>query len=196
MPLPRRQPFRNVHLNPHIKVAPSASAKAWQSLSAQSEHRIRLGAGGHVDRNLTIERRHVDAGAEHGVDDLDRFDPVEIATMSLEARIVSRADNDEEIAGRQPGPSAGIRGPARAAPCPLPRQREYAPSVFPRGETLPLPLHSGQGVSMMLPRPPHSGQVVICCRLTPPLRWLRTSWPLPSHLGQVRGFVPALAPDP
>jgi hypothetical protein len=97
-----RQPFRNVHLHPHVQVASSASAEAWQPLSAQSEHRIRLRAGGQVDGDLTIEGRYVDAGVEHSVDDIDCFNPVEIATMSLKAWIVSGADHDEEVARRQP----------------------------------------------------------------------------------------------
>ncbi len=49
---------------------------------------------------------------------------------------------------------------------------------------------------MMTPRPRQAGQGLICWTTTPPLPCRRTSWPLPLHLSQLLGCVPAFVPVP
>jgi hypothetical protein len=51
---------------------------------------------------VTVEQRRLDADAEGGVDDVDRFGVVQVAGASLEARIRGGADDDKEIARRRP----------------------------------------------------------------------------------------------
>lgn len=57
------------------------------------QDRVRLRARGNVDALSTVEQWRLDADAEDGVDDVDRFGV---------ARIRGGADDDKEIAGRRP----------------------------------------------------------------------------------------------
>ncbi len=50
---------------------------------------------------MSVDRRHVDAGAERRIDDIDRFNSVEIGAVPFEARIVGRVNDDEEVACRK-----------------------------------------------------------------------------------------------
>ncbi len=60
----------------------------------------------------------------------------------------------------------------------------------------PVPRQSVHLSLMILPLPWQSGQV--CTLRTVPKRdcWVKTTWPLPPHLGQVSGLVPGFAPEP
>ncbi len=84
---------------------------------------------------------------------------------------------------------------------PLPASRMRWPSLTPEGMRVltvrvlvprPEPWHVVQGSSTTSPRPRHSGQGSV--KAKPPA--LRAKWPEPSHVGQIRGTVPDLAPVP
>ncbi|HYA74618.1 MAG TPA: hypothetical protein VEF36_15830, partial [Roseiarcus sp.] len=87
-----------MHLESNIEIATPFAAKAGQAFAANAQQRIRLGAGGNLERDLSVDRRHVDAGAERRIDDIDRFHSVEIGALPFEARIVGRVNDDEEVA--------------------------------------------------------------------------------------------------
>ena len=61
---------------------------------------------------------------------------------------------------------------------------------------LPEPLHSGQGVSMILPDPPHWSQVFTDWNCPKGVLWTVDTCPDPPHLGHVFLDVPGLAPSP
>jgi len=65
----------------------------------ETQDRVGLSAGRHVDGHLAIEERHVDACAEDGVNDFDGFGAVKITAAPLEPRIFGGANDDEKIAG-------------------------------------------------------------------------------------------------
>ena len=100
-----------MNLKPNVKVAARASAEARQTLPDEMQDRVRLRARGNVDALSTVEQRRLDADAEDGVDDVDRFGVVQVAAASLEARIRGSADDDKEIARRRPRLVTSLRRP-------------------------------------------------------------------------------------
>ncbi len=99
MSLAVRQPLGHVDLKPDAKVASRTSAEVWQTLPMETQDRVGLSAGRHVDGHLAIEERHVPAGAEDGVNDIDGLGAVKITAAPLEPRIFGGANDDEKIAG-------------------------------------------------------------------------------------------------
>ena len=93
------QPLRHMNLKPDIKVAARISAEGRQTLSAQAQDRVGLCAGGDVDGYLAVEERHVHAGAQHGVYEIDGLSAVKITAAPLEPRIVGAANGADPDKG-------------------------------------------------------------------------------------------------
>ena len=68
--------------------------------SRKPEHAAGLGLGRNLDRDVAVERRHVERAAERGGLEGDRHFAGKVAAVTLEDVVLAYADLDVEVAGR------------------------------------------------------------------------------------------------
>ena len=96
----RRQAARDDDVDDDPQVAGAAAAQRRHAAAVHDDRLPRLRAGGDVQRDVAVERRHLDLGAERGQrrGDVDHGD--EVLAVADEALVLLDAHDDVEVAGR------------------------------------------------------------------------------------------------
>ena len=130
-----------------------------RALAAHPERLAARGAGGHLQRDRAVQRRHLDVRAERGLGERDRHVDRQVVALATEQLV--RCARARARRGR-PG------GRPRRPDSPLPASLIRAPSLTPAGtftwivrlrRVAPTPPQVGHGVSISRPVPRHCGHV-------------------------------------
>src|SRR3989475_2223970 len=145
LPLPGRELARRLDDHADDLVSPAVAVQVGDAAPLQREDLARLGASGHLDPRLALERRHLDLRPQGRLREAERDLAHDVVPLADEERMLAHAEHDVEVAG-----CAGVRpGLALAA------QLESGAAV-----------DAGRDLDVELVRPPlHAGALAAGARI-------------------------------
>src|SRR5438034_3927202 len=145
LPLPGRELARRLDDHADDLVSPAVAVQVGDAAPLQREDLARLGASGHLDPRLALERRHIDLHPQGRLREAERDLAHDVVPLAHEERMLAHAEHDVEVAG-----CAGVRpGLAFAA------QLESGAAV-----------DAGRDLDVELVRPPlHAGALAAGARI-------------------------------